>query len=278
MRLVGLGLLVHRAVTHVLHAQRAGNHQHLIEGTSGLGFQNHAAHARVQRQLGQCVAHRGEFVVVIHRAQLGQQLVAVRHGATLRRFNEGKVFDRPQVQRLHAQNHGGQRTAQYFGVGKALAAREVLRVIQPDANTVGHPAATPGTLVGCRLADGLDHQLLNLAPEAVAFDTRRACVNHVPNPRYGERRFSHIGRQHNAAVVVVGKNLVLFGRAQACKQRQHIRAPVQRLMRQMLAQVVSGLPDFALTRQEHQNVAGAVWAEPQLVDRVGNRIVQVVVT
>ena len=72
MRLVGLGLLVHRAVTHVLHAERTGNHQHFIQCASSFGLQNHAAHARVQRQLGQRVAHSSQLVVVINSAQLGQ--------------------------------------------------------------------------------------------------------------------------------------------------------------------------------------------------------------
>ena len=122
MCLVSLGLFVHGAVAHVLHAQGAGNDQHFFKRTTVFGLQNHAAHAWVQRQFGQGAANGRQFVVIIDRAQLGQQLVTVRHGAALRRLDEGKVFNRSQMQRLHAQNHTGQRAAQNLGVGKTLAA------------------------------------------------------------------------------------------------------------------------------------------------------------
>ena len=108
MRLVGLGLLVHGAVAHVLHAQRAGNYQHLVERATVFGLQNHAAHARVQRQFGQGAAYRCQLVVVIDRAQLSQQLVAIRHRPALWRLDKRKVFNRAKVQRLHAQDHTGQ--------------------------------------------------------------------------------------------------------------------------------------------------------------------------
>jgi hypothetical protein len=58
------------------------------------------------------------------------------------------------VQRLHAQDHAGQRRAQDLGVGEARAAVEVLFVVQADADAVGHAAAAAGALVGRRLADG----------------------------------------------------------------------------------------------------------------------------
>ena len=148
MRLIGLRLPVHRPVAHVLHAQCAGNHQHFIQCAAVFGFQNHPAHARVQRQFGKCPAHGGQFVVVIDCAQFGQQLVAVGHCAALRWFDEGKVFNRAQVQRLHAQNDRGQRAAQNLGVGEALPPHEVRLVIQAYANAVCDPATAPGPLVG----------------------------------------------------------------------------------------------------------------------------------
>ena len=94
MGLVGLGLLVHRPIAHVLNAQRAGNHQHFFKRTAVFCFQNHAANAWIQRQLGQRVAHWCELVVVVHRAQLGQQLVTIGHGAALRWLDKGEVFNR----------------------------------------------------------------------------------------------------------------------------------------------------------------------------------------
>ena len=147
-------------------------------------LQNHATHTRVQRQAGQLFANGGQLVVVVHRAQLGQQLVAVGDGPLGRRFDEREVFHHAQVQRLHAQDHARQRRTQNFRVGKARAARKVFVVVQANANAVGHAAATTRTLVSGRLADRLDHQLLDLAAQAVALDPRRACVNHVADARH----------------------------------------------------------------------------------------------
>ena len=50
MRLVGLRLLLQRPVAHVLHAQGGGDDEHLAQRPALAPFQNHAAHARVQRQ------------------------------------------------------------------------------------------------------------------------------------------------------------------------------------------------------------------------------------
>ncbi len=186
MRLVGLRLPVHRTVAHILHAECAGNHQHFIQRLPVLGLQNHAAYARVQRQLGQRSAHRRQFVVVVDRAQLGQQLVAIGNGAALRWFDESKVLDRSQMQRLHAKNHRSQRAAQDFGVGKAGPAQKVLLVIQPYANAVGHPAAAASALVGRRLRHRLDHQLLNLVAKAVTLHARGTGINHIADARHRE--------------------------------------------------------------------------------------------
>ena len=139
-----------------------------------------------------------QLVGVVHRAQFVEQLVAVGDGAARRRLDEGKVFHRAQVQRLHAQDHAGQRRAQDFRIGEARPAGEVLLVVQPDADAVGHAAAAAGALVGRGLADRLDQQLLDLAAEAVALDARRAGVDHVADARHGERGFGHVGGQHDA--------------------------------------------------------------------------------
>ena len=81
LRLVGLRLRLQRAVAHVLHTQRRSNHQHLVERLAAARLQNHASHARVQRQPGQFAPGGREFVALVHRAQLVQQLVAIGNGA-----------------------------------------------------------------------------------------------------------------------------------------------------------------------------------------------------
>ena len=166
------------------------------------------------------------------------------------------------MQRLHAQNHASERTAQNFGIGKTRPGVEVVLLVQPDANAVGNAAATPGALVGGRLADWLDQQLLDLAAQAVALHARGAGVDHVADAWHRERGLSHIGREHDAPAAVVVKNAVLLGLRQAGKQRQHIGIAKQRLMAQMPAQMIGCLADFALARQEHQNVAAVVHVAP----------------
>ena len=277
MRLVGLGLFVHGAVAHVLHAERAGDDHDFVQGAAVFGFQNHAAHARVQRQFGQRAAYRREFVVVVHRAKFGQQLVAVGNGAALGRLNERKVFHRAQVQRFHAQDHRGQRAAQNLRVGKTRAPYKVLLVVQTNTDAVSHAAAAAGTLVGGRLRDRLDHQLLDLVAKAVALDAGCAGVNRIPDARHRERGFGHVGGQHDAPAAVAFKNAVLLGLAQTRKQRQHFGVAQQGLVGQVLAQVVGSFADLALAGQKDQDVARAVRAAPEFVHAIGNGVVQVVV-
>jgi hypothetical protein len=222
------------------------------------------------------LADAGELVGVVHRAQFGQQLVAVGDGAALRRLQEREVLHRAQVQRLHAQDHARQRAAQDFGVGEARPAVEAGLVVQADADAVGHAAAAAGALVGRRLADGLDQQLLHLAAEAVALDARRAGVDDVADARHRQRGFGHVGGQHDAALAVRLEDAVLLGLRQARKQRQHLGVAQRRLVAQVLAQVVGGFADLALAGQEDQDVAARAPTAPQLVHAIGDGVVQVV--
>ena len=93
---------------------------------------------------------------------------------------------------------------------------------------------------------GLYHELLDFAPETVALHARGACVYDVSDARHGERGFSHVGGQHNAAAAVTVKNAVLLGLAQTRKQRQYFCVAGQRLMREVLAQVIGRFPNLAL--------------------------------
>ena len=277
VRLVRLRLQLHRPVAHILHTKGRGNHQHLVERLARTCLQNHAAHARVQRQPGQLLPGGGEFIGIVHRTQLGQQLVAVGNGPARRALQKGKVFHHTQTQRLHAQNHASQRAAQNLRVGKARPAVKVFLVIEPDTDAVGHPAAAAGALVGRRLADRLHQQLLHLASKTVTLHARRTSVDHITDAGHGERGLRHVGGQHNAPAAMAVKNAVLLGLAQARKQRQHLGVAQQRLVAQVPAQVVGGLTDFALARQKHQNVALVVGVTPELIDRVGNGVVEVIV-
>ena len=276
MRRIGGSLRIHRSVAHVLHAERTGDDQHLVERLALARLQNHAPDTRVQREAGELLSDAGEFVVVVHRAQLGQQLIPVGNGAGLRLLDKRKVFHHAQMQGLHAQDHTRQRAAQNFRLGEARALVKVLLVVEADTNAIGHAPATSGALVRRRLADRLDQQLLDLATKAVALHACGAGVDHVPDAWHGERGLRHVGRQHDPPPGMPVENTLLFGLAQAREQRQHLGPAQYRQLREMFAQVVRRFANFALAGQEHQDVAAVVQVAPQLVHAIGNGIVQVV--
>ena len=278
MRLVGLGLQLHGPVPHILHAQGRGYHQHLVECLARTRLQNHPANPWVQRKPGQFLPGGGEFVGIVHRAKLCQQLVAIGNGAARGALQKRKVFHHAQTQGFHAQNHPGERAAQNLRVGKAWPAVKVFLVVQADTDAIGHPATAAGALVGRGLADGLHEQLLHLAAKTVALHARRASINHIPDAGHSERGFGHIGGQHNPPAAVAVKNAVLLSLAQARKQRQNLGVTHQRLVAQVSAQVVSGLANFPLTGQKHQDIALVVGVAPELVHAIGDGVVQVVVT
>ena len=272
--LVGQLRAVLRAVSHVLARQRRGDHQHFGERLSLARLDDHAADARVQRQARQLAPNRRQLVALVDRAELGQQRIAVDHRLVRRRLEKRKVFDQTQPKRLHAQDHTGQRGAQDFGVGEAWSGCEVGLVVEPDAGTAGHAPAAPRALVGRRLADRLDLQLLDLVAVAVALDARQAGVDDVADARHRQRGLGHIGCQHNARRAAGLEHAVLLGLRQPSEERQDVDVPLPGVVRQVLAQVVGGLADLALTGQENEDVAGRR-ARPQLVDRVGNRGIEV---
>ena len=112
-------------------------------------------------------------------------------------------------------------------------------------------------------------KLLYFRPCGIAFDAREAGVDDIFDARHGERGFSDVGCQHNAAFCAGGvKDFVLLGVRQACEQGQDFVVAAQH----GFAQGFSGFADFALARQEHQNIAFAVTC--QFVGRIDNRVGQ----
>ncbi|CAG9217134.1 hypothetical protein BGLA2_2640002 [Burkholderia gladioli] len=268
VRLVGLLLGLDRPVARVLHRQRAGDDQHLAQRLLVARGQDHAAHPRIERQPRQLAAERSQRVVVVDRAELVEQLVAVGDRAARRRLDEREGLDRAQVQRLHAQDHGRQRGTQDFRIGEARTRQVIGFLVEADADAVGHAAATAGTLVGGRLRDRLHLELLDLVAIGIALDTRQPRVDHVADARHGQRGFGHVGGQHDAARVRGLEHAFLVARREPREQRQDLG-----MRRMVLAQRLGRLADLALAGQEHQHVAGALAA--QLVDRVDDAVHQV---
>lgn len=268
VRLVGLFLRFDRPVARVLHGQRARDDQHLAQRLLVARGENHPADARVERKPREFAAERRQRVVVVDRAELVEQLVAVRDRAAGRRFEERERFDRRQVQRFHPQDHRRERRAQDFRIGEARARLVVAFLVQTDADAVGHAAATARALVRRSLRDRLDLQLLDLVPVRIALHARKTGVDDVADARHRQRRLGDVGRKHDPARVRRLEHLVLVGRREPREQRQDLG-----VRRMVLAQRLGRLANLALAGQEHQHVAGAFAA--QLVDCVDDRVHQV---
>ncbi|MDR9177887.1 hypothetical protein FEP12_05599 [Burkholderia multivorans] len=268
MRLVGLLLRVDRAVARVLHRQRARDDQHLAQRLLVACGQDHPADARIERQPREFAAERRQRVVVVDRAEFVQQLIAVRDRAPGRRLEERERLDRRQVQRLHPQDHRGERRAQDLGIGEARARLEVAFVVQADADAVRDAAAAARALVRGRLRDRLDLQLLDLVPVRIALHAREARVDDVADAGHRQRGLRDVRREDDPARVRRLEHLVLIGRRQPREQRQDLG-----MRRMVLAQRLGRLADLALAGQEHEHVAGTFAA--QLVDRVDDRIHQI---
>ena len=272
VRLVGLPAAA-RAAGRARPAPTArGDDQHLAQRAALARLEDHAADARVERQPRQLAADRRQLVGVVDRAQLVEQLVAVgdraaRGGGS----RNGKSSTRPRRSDFMRRITPASEERRISGIGEARPRGEVGLVVQADADAVGHAAAAAGALVGRGLADRLDQQLLDLAAVAVALDAGRAgCRSRsgcrAPSAR-SRRRWWRARCARPCGCRTRGPARPATGARTAAAPRR-ARAAV----RQVLAQVVGRLADLALAGQEHEDVAAA--AAPQLVDRVGDRVVQ----
>ncbi|CAJ3337226.1 Uncharacterised protein [Burkholderia pseudomallei] len=268
VRLVGLLLRVDRALARVLHGQRARDHEHFAQRLLVARGEDHPADARIERQPRKLAAERRERVLVVDRAELVEQLIAVRDRAARRRLDERKRFDRRQMQRFHPQDHRRERRAQDFRIGETCAAGEIAFLVEADADAVGDAAAAARALVRGRLRDRLDLQLLDLVPVRIALHARQARVDDIADARHGQRRFGDVRREHDPPRVRRLEHALLLGRGQPREQRQDLG-----VRRMVLAQRLGRVADLALAGQEHEHVAGAFAA--QLVDRVDDAVHQV---
>src|SRR5690606_37398609 len=131
-------------------------------------------------------------------------MIAVGNGASWRWIDKGKGFNIVQLERLHAQDHRGQRRAQYLGIGKWSAPLEVVFAIQPYTEAGADSAASACALVGRRLADRLDAQLLYLIAPGIALNACKAAIHHIPYAWHCQRCFCNVGGQHDAASIALG--------------------------------------------------------------------------
>src|SRR5258706_5455164 len=270
LRFVGRGSPIARPLARILHRERGGDDEHLAQRVLRFRRENHAADARVHRQLRNLPSRFGELVFVVDRAQLGEQRIAVLDRLGSRRIDERKFLDRAKAERLHPQDHVGERRAQHFGISERRARVELLLGVEADADPARDPAAAAGALLGRSLGDVFDAQLLDLAAVAVALQARETRVHHVADPGHGERGLRNVGREHDApAAVRLEYALLLIGR-EAREQGQDFG-----VRRVVFSQRLRRLPDLALARQEHEDVA--LTLARQVLRRVADRLVEIVV-
>ena len=94
VRLVGGLRALERPLARIAHGQRARDHQRLGDAVALARGEHDAADARVERQRGEFAADRRQRAPLVDRAQVREQLVAVRDRARQRRLDEGERGDR----------------------------------------------------------------------------------------------------------------------------------------------------------------------------------------
>ncbi len=220
MGLVGLLLFIAGPFARVLHRQGGDDHQHFAQHFFLGAGHHHARQGGIQRETRQLTAERGDPALLVERAELFQQAIAVPYQATVRRFDKGEVLHRAQLQVGHAQNHRAQIGALDFRVGERRPVVEIVLVVEPVGDAGHDPAAAPGALVGAGAGDRLHRQTLHLGVHAVAADAGGTGVDHIADARHRQRGFRHVGAQHHAPPTVAGKHPLLLRGIEAGVQRQ----------------------------------------------------------
>ena len=268
LRRVGGARALQRPLARVLQRQHRPDNQHLGQAALLFRREDHARDAGVERQARELPAGLGQVVRIVHRAQFAEQAIAVADRLGQRRIEKRKILDLAQMQRLHPQDHAGERRAQQFGLGVGGSRLVVVLVVQAYAHAARHAAAATGALVGARLGDLLHLQLLDLAAVAVALDARFARIDDVAYARNRERGLGDIRRKHDAPASVRLEHPLLLRRRQPCEERQDLG-----VRGMVLAQGLGRLADLALARQEYQHVAGT--AAGGFVDRIDDGVGQI---
>ena len=142
-----------RPLARIRDGQRARDDQRFGQAAAVARRQHDAADARIERQPREFAAERRQRALprrprpapAAAGSRRRPRAAAAARGTETRRR-------RAQVERRHAQDHGGQRRAQDFRIGVRRARVEILLVVQAHADAVLHAAAAAGALVGGRPA------------------------------------------------------------------------------------------------------------------------------
>ena len=256
MSFVGGLLLVDRTIARVLLFEPGGDDEHLGQTVLVVTGEDDSPDSRINRHAAELETDLGEFVLLVDRSEFEECAIAVIDRAGLRGFQERKIFDRAELERLRLQDDRGQIRALNLGRSEGLAGVEVFLRIQPDANARPDSTAAPGSLTGRGLRDGLDRQALHPRAGRVPTDPRRAGINDVADAGDGQRGLGDVGRDHDATLRMRLEDAVLVFVREAGIERQDFgRSAFVVLRKQAASQRLRGLVNVALGRHEEQDVA-----------------------
>ena len=211
MRLIGRLLLFQRPLARVGDGERTRDHQRLGEAAVLSAREDHAADARIDRQLRELAAERGQLAAAVDRGELMQQLIAVGDRARAGRLEKGKRCHVAQVERCHAQDHRCQRRAQNLRIGETRPCREVLLAVEPHAYPGRDPAAAARALLCRRLRDLFDLEQRHLVAQRVAPHPRQSRIDDVVDAGHCQRSLGNVGRQHDPPSSARREHALLLG-------------------------------------------------------------------
>src|SRR5690606_34853269 len=179
-------LLVDRPLARILHAERAGDDQHLPQRAAAAGLEQHPRHSRIGRQTRQQAPARSELAPLVDSTQLFEQRKAVADLARIGSRQKGEAVDIAEAQRQQLQDHRRQVGTQYFRIGERCAPLKVELAVEPHTDARSKAAAAPLALLGAGLRDRLDRQPLQLRAKAVAADARQPGIDDIADAGYGQ--------------------------------------------------------------------------------------------
>ena len=250
MEIVGLLLELARALARVLDVERRGDDQDVAQDSELGAGHDHARDPGIDGESCETLAERRQLAALPERPQLLEDAIALGDGLRLRRIEEGKVLHVAEAERLHAQDDGSEASTLDLGIGERGARGEALLVVEPHADAVADASAATLPLIGAGLGDGLDLQSCGAGARVVAREARDAGVDHVDDPGDGHRRLRDVGGEDDAPLRDAREHLGLIGGGEARVERLD-----HRVAESARDELVLGLADLALARQEHEDVA-----------------------
>src|SRR5690606_37429472 len=198
------------------------DHQNLSQRVLPPRLQQHPAHRRIHRQTRQLPPQIRQISLPVQRPQILQQRVTGLDRPLPRRIDKRKRLHLPQPKRFHPQNHRRHIRPQNLRRRKPRPALEVLFRIQPNANPLRPPPATPFPLIRAALRNRLHRQPLRPRVRTEPADPRRPRIDYKTDSRNRQRSLRDIRRDHDFPLLQFLENPLLVPAAQPPEKRQHL--------------------------------------------------------